>query len=295
MDPPEQGAFNGILRRIRTRSGRLTFVPGVDDTQNAPAQRHLWASQYGQPIARQRIADVGCWTGELLRLLEPLKAAQLVGVDVDGPWLDTARRLSPSIEFVAAPSLTQLPHQLRSRFDRVFFLETLEHLQRGSEASVLSSVCSLLAPGGQLIMSIPAAGLSALADPAWYLVGHRHYRRGTLTRLLKDAGLELNDCEYSGNIWTSVDTLLLYGSKHLLRRRHTTPSSLKFRTDTGLYPTQRVGRIRHASGCEQARHRALSEGPIGVINQRAPRVERHLAGHVGLHASAQGQRLSRRL
>lgn len=219
----------------------MTFVPSVDDGQTPAAQRHRWAATYGGPIAGQRVADVGCWTGELLRVLEPLHPTKLVGVDVDGPWLEIAQKLNRSTELVAVPRLTEIPSQLRAKFDRVFFLETLEHLQRGSEASVLASVSSMLVSGGQLIMSVPVAGLGALSDPAWYLVGHRHYRRRTLTRLFEEVGMEVVDCMYSGNIWTSVDTLLLYLNKHILQRPYSSPTGLTRKTNTGLNSTRGLG------------------------------------------------------
>ncbi|MHB8395120.1 MAG: class I SAM-dependent methyltransferase [Candidatus Dormibacteria bacterium] len=244
-----------LLERIRTRSGRLSFSAVADHAQPAdPPQRLVWASRLALPVAGRRIADIGCWTGGLLALLVPLAPAELVGVDVSGPWLAVAEDTIPSATFLEVSSLTDIPSSLHRRFDVVFFLETLEHLPRGSQSSAVRTLASLLVPGGKVVLSTPAAGLSALLDPAWYLVGHRHYRLGGLVELLASAGLECAACHYSGNWWTSLDTSLLYVYKHLLRRTYSSPSAIAARASTDLYARRRLDStnvwIEARSSCE---------------------------------------------
>lgn len=125
----------------------------------------------------------------------------------------------------------------------MFFLETLEHLPRGTEAGALRNVASMLAPEGELIMSTPVAGVAALADPAWLLVGHRHYRPVTLEALVCGAGLLVEETRYSGNLWTSVDTCWFYLRKHLLGMHGPTAlnSWLETRGATGLRMTRSLG------------------------------------------------------
>lgn len=231
-----------LLERIRARSGYLTFSNEIDFVQHRdPPARLVWASELALPAPGSRIADIGCWTGGLLSLLVPLAPAELVGVDVSGPWLSVARERIPSATFVEVSAFTDLPAALHGHFEIVFFLETLEHLPRGSQLAVVRTLASLLAPGGKLVLSTPAAGLAALLDPAWYLVGHRHYRLKTLVDLLASADLDVSDHHYSGNLYTAVDTLLLYFSKHVLHRPYFPASAIKARTETGLYPRRRLG------------------------------------------------------
>lgn len=213
---PVAGA--GLLRRIRDRSGHVKFVTDVDETQDVDLpQRFSWAVGLAISPAGRRVCDVGCWTGGLLGLVAAHDPTELVGVDIPGPWLPVAQRRLPGAKLVPMDSFDHFPGELRGRFDTVFFLETLEHLPRGSETTVLAALAGLLADGGELVLSTPAAGLAALCDPAWLLIGHRHYRQATVVRMLADAGLAVQRVCYQGNTRTSIDASLLYGYNHVLR------------------------------------------------------------------------------
>ena len=213
-----------LLSRLRHRSGEVTFMSQPVPGQLPPRFHH--ALTLAGPIAGLRVADVGCWTGDLLRLCDQAGAASLVGVDLDGPWLPEAQRAVPGAHLVPIKCLADLPLAQIAPVDVVFFLETLEHVQRGSELANLRVLYSLIKPGGQLILSTPAAGISALADPAWLLVGHRHYRSATVTRLLRRAGFETTAICYSGDVAESVDLALFYFFKHVLRRPYRRPQLL---------------------------------------------------------------------
>lgn len=232
----------GLVRRVLSRRGYLTYSGGVDDEQKVePVPRLGWARELAEPIAGKRIADVGCWTGGLLSLFAGRGAKELVGLDVTGPWLLAAREAVPSAQFLEVADLRNLPSHLSGRFDVVLLLETLEHLPRGSEQEALRSLAALLSPGGVLILSTPAAGIAAPLDPAWFLVGHRHYRRETVTALASSAGLNVVRVRYSGNVWTSLDTVGMYLAKHLFHRPYSTPPFVASREPNGLYDNRRVG------------------------------------------------------
>ena len=225
-----------LWQRIRARSGYLTFSMEMELDQHAPpAPRLQWAVGLVGPVTGIRVADVGCWVGTLLSLLDPCNPAELIGIDVSGPWLSIAQTRVPRASFVGVSNITDLPASFEGRFDVVFFLETLEHLPRHSEVIALRTLASLLTPNGQLVLSTPAAGLGALLDPAWYLVGHRHYRWEKLIELLSSAGLEVSRHYYSGNFWTSVDTLLLYTYRHMALCSYSPTSRIAARSSTGLY------------------------------------------------------------
>ena len=233
--------WQSLTHRIRTRSGQLTFLYEADHSQPAdPPKRLLWAIECAGPVAGQRIVDIGCWTGTLLALLVPLHPAELVGVDVPGPWLSVARDTLPVATILAVESLTDIPATFHRKFEIVFFLETLEHLPRSSQLAALRTLAALLAPGGKLVLSTPAAGFAALLDPAWYFVGHRHYRLSTLLALLSSAGLDCSASYYSGNFWASAETLLLYVYKHLLHRRYSPPTHISAWSATGLRRRRRL-------------------------------------------------------
>jgi SAM-dependent methyltransferase len=236
----QQSRFVGLFKRIRSRSGVLAFSDTIDHVKHSePPPRLEWARELAQPIAGRRIVDVGCWTGGMLKLLVPLEPAELMGIDVAGPWIHAAEEAVPSARFLEVATLTDLPASLERHFDVVMLLETIEHLPRGTETSALRSLASLLAPDGYLLLSTPAAGISAPLDPAWFLVGHRHYRLVTLTKLFSSAGLEVRRVYYSGNFWTSLDTFMLYFWKHVLRRTYVSPAMIASREPNGVYERRR--------------------------------------------------------
>lgn len=231
---------NNLLRRIRTRSGFLSYSETVDGVNDiAISERFRWAAELARPLAGERVADIGCWTGGLLSLLVEDSPQRIVGIDVSGPWLHVAERNVPDATFLKVENLVDLPDSLSEQFDCVFFLETLEHLPRGTEREVISSLASICSPEGKIILSTPVAGVAALLDPAWFLVGHRHYRLSTLRRLVSSTGLEVSGYYYSGNFWTSLDVVSLYVFKHILRRQYSSPTSLTVRSSTGICRSRR--------------------------------------------------------
>jgi len=236
----QHSRFVDLFKRIRSRSGVLTFSDTVDHgALSEPPPRLMWARDLAQPVAGRRILDVGCWTGGLLRLLVPLEPAELMGIDLAGPWINAAGENVPSARFLEVATLSELPPSLEHHFDVVTLLETLEHLPRGSEAAAISALTALLAPGGRLILSTPAAGISAPLDPAWILTGHRHYSLATLTQIFSSAGLEVQKVHYSGNFWSSLDTFLLYFSKHILHRGYKSSRFISSHEPSHVYQKRR--------------------------------------------------------
>jgi 2-polyprenyl-3-methyl-5-hydroxy-6-metoxy-1,4-benzoquinol methylase len=231
-----------LRSRMWHRSGSLVFVPEVDAAKHAEIpDRYRWASYWAGSLEGKRVADVGCWTG---RFLEHLAAAghpgKLFGIDLLGPWLEEATARHPEMEFVPVESLLIPIEGHQHSFDTVFFLETLEHLPRGSERKVVQNLAGLLRVGGEFILSTPVMGFAAIADPAWLLVGHRHYTHRHLKRLCEEAGLEIREVAYSGNLWSIIDINLLYIFKHLLHRDRHAGSRLRKRADTGLYNNRQL-------------------------------------------------------
>lgn len=228
-----------ILGRVTRRSGKLVFCEPSDLESGPPPARFHHALAFAGSLEGRRVLDVGCWTGRLLSLCASAGAAGLAGVDLGGPWLEAAARLVPNAHLVPVPHLSALSAEAVEPADVVFFLETLEHVPRGSEIEALRSIARMVAPGGTLILSTPASGLAALLDPAWVLTGHRHYRRRTLRRLLDAAELRPVDFRYSGDLGESIDVAAFYATKHILKRPYATPRFFR-RPDRDPTPRRRL-------------------------------------------------------
>ncbi len=214
-----------LFGRILHRSGIVTYAAGEDSsTRVLPRFEH--ALHLAGPLRGLAVADVGCWTGDFLHLCQGVGATSLVGFDIGGPWLVDARRRLPNATLVEVADLSELQAANISQVDVVFVLETLEHIPRGREFEAMRALSRILKPGGCLILSTPAAGIAACADPAWVLAGHRHYRARTIRRLAQSGGFESTTFRYSGDLRESLDVALLYLYKHVLRQPYRSPHLL---------------------------------------------------------------------
>ena len=225
-----------VFHRILSRSGELSFDKEVDlcpSSEPYPAHIMMAVNMSG-PVSGKSFIDVGCWTGGLLRALSQEGAGSLVGVDIAGPWLSHAIKSVPEATFYEISSISEAPAHLDGLSDRVMFLETIEHLPRGTESQALERISMLLQPNGTLILSTPAAGIAQLLDPAWYLVGHRHYRFRRLSELLDHAEMEIIDVRYWGGFRTMINIILMYFWKHILRRRYEPAGWMNRRFDSSL-------------------------------------------------------------
>lgn len=223
-----------LLQRVLRRSGMVTFDPDVD-TDTSVDLRLKWISQL--QLQADSVVDFGCWTGAALA---SIGATRRVGLDLSGPWIRSARERLPGAEIISVDSFETLPEGLAGAFELALFLDTLEHVPRRTQAAVLGTIYASLCDSGMLVLATPAAGPAAVLDPAWLLMGHRHYRAVTLRRLLSEAGFHDIEVRYSGNLFTATDALSMYAKKHLLHRSHHSGPKALARLDTGLYERARL-------------------------------------------------------
>jgi ubiquinone/menaquinone biosynthesis C-methylase UbiE len=116
----------------------------------------LVASQCGG-IAPQRVLDVGCGTGRLLRKVGAhWPAAELTGVDATEEMIEVARRSTPAATFyVGVAESLPLPDD---SMDMVLSTDSLHHWN--DRAAGVREVTRVLRPGGRFFLAdiwIPAA------------------------------------------------------------------------------------------------------------------------------------------
>lgn len=105
-------------------------------------------------VQGKRVLDISCGSGYGTQYIALQGAAELVGVDVDQPSLEYARRYHhhPAITYLQsdAHSVSVLES---SSFDLIVSFETIEHLQKPRD--FLLELRRLLKPDGQLFISCP--------------------------------------------------------------------------------------------------------------------------------------------
>jgi SAM-dependent methyltransferase len=162
-----------------------------------------------------RLLDVGCSSGWLAPLVIDKGVRQYVGIDRAIAGSDPAKSDTDFVE----GSVFNLPFS-DGAFDAVCLFDVIEHLPKGSEEKALREIWRVLAANGKLYFSTPhASPIHAPLDPVWTM-GHRHYRRTTIRRLLQSAGFTVDRMFVAGGVAECLDHILLLVYKHVLHRSH---------------------------------------------------------------------------
>ena len=92
--------------------------------------------------------DAGCGSGRVAIELAS-RGCTVVGVDLDGPFIDAARKKAPELDFVLGDLATV---ELDQRFDVVVMAgNVMIFVAPGTEAAVVARMAAHLSPGGRLI------------------------------------------------------------------------------------------------------------------------------------------------
>lgn len=107
----------------------------------------------------RRILDLACGDGRLVQRLLAHGYTQVEGLDISAEQIAAARRAG--LTQVHCQELTEFlagcPH---ARYDAIFLMDVLEHLDSPTVLAVLDGVHRILAPAGRLVLHVPnAAGL----------------------------------------------------------------------------------------------------------------------------------------
>ena len=136
-------------------------------------------------LAPNRVLEIGCGGGDLaLRMAE--RNCDVVGLDFSEDARTEARtRTEPVRQRVRIiAELKDAPGQ----FDLVGSFEVLEHIE--DDRATLQRWIEKIAPGGSLLLSVPAHHRRWGASDEW--VGHyRRYERQELSQRLEEAGLNV--------------------------------------------------------------------------------------------------------
>jgi SAM-dependent methyltransferase len=140
------------------------------------------------PQGPGRLAGIGCGSGGLLESLARFGSA--VGVETDPALREHARARGLDVRAGSLPDDVPLE---TGRWDAVCLFDVLEHV--ADDAGALAACRRLLAPGGRLIVTVPAyAWLWSRHDE---LLGHRRrYTTGSLRAVALAAGFAVERLTY---------------------------------------------------------------------------------------------------
>ncbi len=142
--------------------------------------------------AARELAEIGCGHGLLQRQIEDAYGREVTGFDLnEGALKHSASRLSK----VCCYDIFQRDPALHNRFDAIFLFDVLEHIS--DESQFLQALLFHLAPGGTLIINVPAGKWAYSSyDVA---AGHiRRYSVQTLQKAVCASGFSLQDWSYWG-------------------------------------------------------------------------------------------------
>lgn len=100
----------------------------------------------------KRVLDVGCWTGDLGRVLVE-RGSEVSGLEIDEDAADKARAVLESVVVADLDTSPLSGHFPEGSFDTIVFADVLEHLR--DPVAVLKEAARLLTPDGRVVISIP--------------------------------------------------------------------------------------------------------------------------------------------
>jgi SAM-dependent methyltransferase len=122
---------------------------------------HSFVFEYGSDVVSlldpqdgERILDLGCGTGHLTDEIAAA-GAEVVGADVSGAMLRTARENYPDRRFVRADARALA---FEGAFDAVFSNAALHWIDRDEQDRTLESVATALKPGGRFVAELGGTG-----------------------------------------------------------------------------------------------------------------------------------------
>ena len=170
-------------------------------------------------LKNKEVLDIGCGYGWCELNFLKREVSKIVGMEISENDLKTAKEnvQNDRVDFKVARAVN-LPFENKS-FDTVVAWEVIEHIPKNTETSMFKEVYRVLKPGGCFYLSTPHKSLlTNILDPAWWLIGHRHYSLKNLSKFAQNNNFEIMESKVVGSWWTLFSIIDLYISKWILRR-----------------------------------------------------------------------------
>lgn len=171
-------------------------------------------------IKDKNILDIGCGFGWFEFNAEKIGANAISATEITEKDLETARKYikSDGIDFQTA-SAVALPFK-NEIFDTVVSWEVIEHIPKNTEDKMFQEANRVLKDKGAFYLSTPHSSFwSKIFDPAWWLIGHRHYAKEEIIFLGERNGFMAEKVNLRGGWWEITAMLNLYLAKWIFGRK----------------------------------------------------------------------------
>lgn len=172
-----------------------------------------------EDIKNRAILDIGCGYGWFEWNAFKKGAKKIVGVEVAESDLSTIKKYIKNKSFTPLVGHATDIKSESNTYDTVVSWEVIEHIPKDTELKFFSEVYRLLKNNGTFYLSTPYnAILSTYLDPAYWLIGHRHYSYKKLVRYGLDNNFYVEKILVVGGIWTAISIINMYIAKWIFRR-----------------------------------------------------------------------------
>lgn len=205
--------------------------------------------------ASREMAEIGCGHGLLQRAIEETYGREVVGFDLNE--LALKQNVSCVSRIYCYDTYERNP-AFRERFDLLLLFDVLEHI--ADEGGFLSALVFHLAPGGKLVVNVPAGQWAYSAYD--HAAGHvRRYSIGSLKDAVRRCGFDITGWTYWG--LPLIPSLLL--RKLWLLRRHDEDEIIS----SGFDPRSRIinAFLGLTSRCEPIPQRFLGTSLMAVLRR----------------------------
>lgn len=171
-----------------------------------------------EDIVKKKILNIGCGFGWFEVRAEKLGAKEIWGIEKSKKDLDVVKKIikNKRVKFKVGDAIN-LPFE-DNQFDTVVSWEVIEHIPANTEKLMFSEINRVLKKDGTLYISTPSSNfLTTILDPAWWIMGHRHYSIEKI-RSLSDKFFRVSRFSIKGGLWNTLGLLNMYLSKWILRK-----------------------------------------------------------------------------
>ena len=191
-----------------------------------------------------RILEIGCGTGHNFGMLGQFGSVDAIEVD-DAARALASSRLGREVRSAPLPGLPGIPD---GSYHLIALLDVLEHIEE--DGASLASIGHKLAPGGRILLTVPAnQWMWSAHDTAHH--HHRRYSKAGLRRVIEQAGLKIELLSYFNSL---------------------------------LFPVAAGARIAGKLRGKAASDDAMPSAPVNKVLETVFGLERHIVGRVPLPA-----------